>query len=29
MANLDWSQCLAMESIPGKVSARTPTNRHW
>jgi hypothetical protein len=23
MANLDWSQCLAVESIPGKVSART------
>jgi hypothetical protein len=23
MANLDWSQGLAVESIPGKVSART------
>ncbi len=20
MANLDWSQCLAVESVPGKVS---------
>ena len=27
MANLDWSQCLAVESIPGKVSARTMWHR--